>query len=162
MLSGIPGAPIPDAPFKRKVAAFILRPRAEGGNDLLFHGFVDEPWLPERVPGGGANEGETPEVAMWREIREETGLERLSLVRNLGVQRYYKPYLQANVERHDFLLYAPVDTPDVWEYCVTGDGDDFQAIFSYRWIGPDELNSVNIDEEFRPWLNPHYLPDLFI
>ena len=130
-----------------------------GFNELLVHSFADDPSLPMRLPGGGIQEQETPEQALYRELREETGLEELQLVRKLGVQYYYKPYIQADVERHDFLLRSLIQTPDSWEYQVGGNGDDAGAIFRFHWISPQVL--ANIDEEHGRFITPSYLPELF-
>ncbi len=144
---------------RRKVAAFVLRRNHEGRDELLAHAFESDTRLPLRVPGGGVHPGEEPEAALWRELSEETGLTALELVRKLGIRHYYKPYIQADVERHDFLLRASPDLPETWVYEVGGDGDDAGARFSYRWLGAQELDML--DEEHRPYVNPAYIPEFF-
>ncbi|HEX8682107.1 MAG TPA: NUDIX domain-containing protein [Ardenticatenaceae bacterium] len=144
---------------RRKVAAFVLRRNPEGRDELLAHAFESDPRLPLRVPGGGIDPGEEPEAALWRELSEETGLTTLELVRKLGVRHYYKPYIQANVERHDFLLRASPDLPDNWVYKVGGEGEDAGARFCYRWLGVQALDML--DEEHRPYTVPAAIPELF-
>ena len=85
--------------MRKKVVAFILRNSAQKAPELLIHSFAENPSLLRRLPGGGMEEGETPEQAMYREVQEETGLGQadLKLIRQLGVQQYYKPYIQIHV-----------------------------------------------------------------
>ena len=144
---------------RRKVAAFILRRNHEGRDELLAHAFESDTALPLRVPGGGINPGEEPEAALRRELLEETGLPALELVRKLGVRHYYKPYIKADVERHDFLLRASPDLPDTWVYKVGGEGEDAGARFSFRWLGVQELDML--DEEHRPYSTLATIPELF-
>jgi 8-oxo-dGTP pyrophosphatase MutT (NUDIX family) len=144
---------------RRKVAAFVLRKNQDGHDELLAHAFESDPSLPLRVPGGGIDPDEEPEAALWRELSEEAGLTALELVRKLGVRHYYKPYIQANVERHDFLLRASPDLPDTWVYKVGGDGDDAGARFYYRWLGVQALDML--DEEHRLYIVPAAIPELF-
>jgi len=144
---------------QKKVTAFIVRPSRAGFNELLVHSFAADPSLPMRLPGGGIQEQETPEQALMRELREETGLEALHLVRKLGVQAYYKAYFEADVERHDFLLRSLIDLPDQWEHRVGGNGGDAGAVFRFHWLNPQAL--TNIDEEHRRFITPDYLPELF-
>ena len=145
--------------MKKKVTAFIFRTSLTGFNELLVHSFVDAPTVPRRLPGGGVQNEETPEQALYRELQEETGLLQPQLVRKLGVQYYYKPYIQSDVERHDFLLRILAKLPDSWEYRVGGNGDDAGAIFRFHWIRPQTL--VNIDEEHSRFITPSYVPELF-
>jgi ADP-ribose pyrophosphatase YjhB (NUDIX family) len=146
---------------RRKVVAFILRRNTERAVELLLHSFLTNPVLPMRLLGGGVEDEETFEEGLWRELQEETGLRDLRLVRRLGVQRYFKPHIQADVERHDFLLFAPDFTPDYWEFVVAGDGNDAGDTFGLQWVGASDLATVKIDEEHQPFITPDYLPELF-
>lgn len=145
--------------YRKKVAAFVLRRQPTGQEALLVHAFATAPHLPWRVPGGGVDPGESPVEALYRELAEESGLEELALLRKLGVQRYFKPYIRAHVERHDFLLRAPASTPEVWSFRVAGAGADAGDLFTFRWVGPTLWRAL--DAEHRGVLNERYIPELF-
>lgn len=121
--------------------------------------FDFDPTLPLRLPGGTLEEGEEPFEGVQREVREEMGLQTLSLIRKLGVQHYYKEYIQADVERHDYLIQAPDDMPDGFSVVVQGEGGDAGEIFHYRWLDATKLEQM--DEEFRRDITPDYIPELF-
>ncbi len=145
--------------MKRKVAAFILRDNPSGIRQILLHSFVTVPSLPLRLPGGGVDDGETAVQALFRELQEETGLTDLAIQRKLGTQSYFKPYIQAHVERHDFLLWADADLPDEWDYQVQGSGKDAGDIFRLQWRDAHTLSKI--DKEHRPFITPDYIPELF-
>ena len=142
----------------RKVCAFVLRRDAVGPRLLVFS-FASHPTLPRRVPGGTLAELESPLAGVQREVLEETGLGDLIVTRKLGVQRYYKPFIGSDVERHDYLLRAPESASSSFTHRVSGSGDDAGELFEYGWISREEMRSV--DEEFRRYLTPQYLPEFF-
>jgi 8-oxo-dGTP pyrophosphatase MutT (NUDIX family) len=151
--------PKKEHPIKNKTSAFILRRKANRPVELLVLSFIAQPFLPWRLPGGGIARGEDPLTALLREVLEETGLESLELRRKLGVMSYFKTDPQAYIHRHDFLLWAPSETPNRWEHRVTGKGNDAGTTFRYHWAAADGLQ--NLDDEFAQHLTPQYLPELF-
>ena len=145
--------------YKKKVSALILRKSIQGYDELLTHAFDFDPSIPLRLPGGTIEADETPEQALYREILEESGLEQLQLLRKIGIHHYYKPYLKANVERHDFLLRVAPTTADKWNYLVSGSGGDAGIIFCWGWVCAKDLSLMA--EELRTFVTPEYIPELF-
>ncbi|SRR5579883_1417543 len=143
--------------FTQKAAALILREN-EDVYELLVHSFAENPLLPWRFPSGGI-ESETIEEGLLREVYEESGLQDLTIVRKLGVQRYYKAYSDRFIERHDYLLKTNIDLPDTWQHLVHGNGNDAGEIFLYRWIRPKEI--YRIDPEHHKFLDEKHLPEFF-
>jgi ADP-ribose pyrophosphatase YjhB (NUDIX family) len=146
-------------PVKRKASAFIIRKVPGAANQLLVHAYIADQYLPLRVPGGGIYDGEAVEQALFREIREETGLVNPHLLRKLGVDRYFKAETKTTIERHNFLLRVPGTMPDTWEHRITGEGNDAGKSFIYQWIGVEDLDLV--DEEFLVTITPENIPELF-
>lgn len=64
-----------------KVTAFVVRPAAAAGYDLLL--FTHQAGSIQ-VPAGTVEPAETPRAAVLREAREETGLAALAIARELG------------------------------------------------------------------------------
>ncbi len=143
----------------RKAFAYILRHNSNRPPQLLVLSFALDSTLPLRLPGGTLHDDEDPFAGLVRELREEVGLDNLDVIRKLGVRRYYKEYIQADVERHDYLLQAPKGLPDSFSYVVQGEGGDSGAVFNYRWISSEEIGAV--DWEFRKDMTPDYIPEFF-
>jgi 8-oxo-dGTP pyrophosphatase MutT (NUDIX family) len=63
-----------------KVTAFVTRRQSSGTELLLFR----HPFAGVQLPAGTVEANERPDTAALREVREETGLAGLSVVRSLG------------------------------------------------------------------------------
>lgn len=59
--------------------------RQNGGVEILVLQHEGGKWM---LPKGTIEAGETPEAVALREVREETGLSRVRVVRDLGQERY--------------------------------------------------------------------------
>ena len=150
---------VSDVQFDFRAIGLILRERF-GVRELLVHSFAADPILPWRFPGGGIESSDQSiESGLFREIKEESGLENLKIVRKLGVQRYFKTYSGRFVERHDFLLITTNDCPDSWEHTVRGAGYDAGEVFIFRWIRPELI--YRVDPEHHKFLDAKHIPEFF-
>ncbi len=64
-----------------KVTAFVTRKTSNGRQLLLFK----HPTAGIQLPAGSVDEGETIEMAVLREVAEETGLYQVEIIRKLGI-----------------------------------------------------------------------------
>ncbi len=111
-----------------------------------------------RLPGGNLEGNETPLQAAHRETFEESGIENLRFIRKIGTTRYFKPYIQSDVERTDYLFSAGSDLPDEWEHIGTV-GPEEGVVFAYSWISHDSI--MRVDPELRTFLTRDRIPELF-
>ncbi|MNW49101.1 NUDIX domain protein [compost metagenome] len=146
-----------DKKLKKKVFGFIIQSNEEGDYSLLVYHCV--PGVQFRFVGGNVDSGEELIDALFREIYEESGLNELTLVKKLGVQNYYKEFIDANVERHDYLLVSNKYLPQNWEHKCSGEGGDNGEVFKYQWITSDEIDQI--DDEFRNHIKEEYKQDIF-
>jgi 8-oxo-dGTP pyrophosphatase MutT (NUDIX family) len=97
-----------------------------------------------QVPAGTVKPGEDIELALLREVLEETGLENVRVARKLAVYNYLNPETGQVNERHIFHLSAADSTPDFWEWIET-DGlnwakpknrvpDHEGYVFQFYWV----------------------------
>ena len=119
-------------PYRRGVGALLIN-----SDGLVFAGrrigAYSEAW---QLPQGGIDEGETPEQAVMRELKEETGTDKAEII----------------AESHDWLTY---DLPDdllgvAWDGQFRG---QVQKWFALKYMGYDK--DINIkahnEPEFLEW-----------
>ncbi|HEX3048998.1 MAG TPA: NUDIX hydrolase [Bacillota bacterium] len=143
---------------KQKSAAFFIRYK-DGKPQLLVLTLDIKDYPFYRIPGGNAEPGESPVDTLRREVGEETGILDITIVRLIGVHKYYKEYLNSWVERTDFLVTGGSNLPDTWEYRVQGTDEDQGHTFNYSWIEKDRFGQI--DPELTTFLNPENIPELF-
>ncbi|MBI5631508.1 MAG: NUDIX domain-containing protein [Elusimicrobia bacterium] len=129
------------------VTGYVVR----GGKTLLLHHKKLRMWL---APGGHLEEGELPEEALVREIREETGLEVEILspkaspgpvetgVRYLHVPSHVQLEDIPNHPQHIDLVY----------YCLAKDGEAAFSALEHegmRWHSPEDLARSHVRDEVR-------------
>ena len=120
--------------MRQRVLAYVTRVR-DGRTELLVFDHRDEPDSGTQVPAGRLDPGESLEQGLLRELHEETGLDRVRIVRELPVLGDWaarSPY-----ENHAFEVRIEGETPDRFEHVVHGDGDDAGLVFLYRWVAVD-------------------------
>ena len=114
-----------------RVLAYVTRERG-GRTELLVFEQQGDPQAGTQVPEGRADPGESPEQTLRRELYEEAGLDRVTIVRELPVLGDWvakSPY-----ENHAFEVRIDGGpAADTWEHVVHGDGDDAGLVFRYRW-----------------------------
>lgn len=102
-----------------KVVVYVTcqKPGSEKYCLLLFR-HVGIPEAGIQVPAGTIEIGESPESAALREIREESGLSQLNLVRSLGIRFFdCRPFGKDEIHRRFFYHYeAQGDFPGSWQH----------------------------------------------
>ncbi|MEM6313659.1 MAG: GNAT family N-acetyltransferase [Planctomycetota bacterium] len=121
-------------PRTDKVLAYLTRVR-DGELQLLALVNLD-PAGPTgwEVPGGGVDPGETPEVAVLRELHEEAGIDDARIVRKLTTVPWWNSYRDFVQTRHVYELAVDRALEDAWEHTVHGNGGDHGKRFEYRWL----------------------------
>ncbi|KZE37793.1 NUDIX hydrolase [Bhargavaea cecembensis] len=121
--------------LRKKVLAYITR--GDGPDQqLLVYTMKDHPESGVQVPGGTIDRGELLMDALYREIVEETGIEKddLVLIGKLLKNTYFPRHRDRKYERTIFQLEYKGDGPDEWEHTVTGEGKDQGLELQIRWM----------------------------
>jgi ADP-ribose pyrophosphatase YjhB (NUDIX family) len=116
--------------FRQRVVAYVTRDR-EGRTELLT---IEHEKYPEegiQVPAGRLDLGENLEDGLRRELAEETGLERVRIVRELPE---FESTYENFCENHAFHLVVEQKTPDAWRHEVHGEGADSGLVYICRWM----------------------------
>ena len=118
---------------KRKVLAYITKGK-ESNLELLVFNHRDHPDAGLQVPGGTVEEGEQLVDAVFREIKEETGIEKgnLQLIGNIHTSNYY-PEDRETIHERTFFHLSYLGDQQVWDHLVMCDGEDNGLVFQYRW-----------------------------
>ena len=128
---------VQEKPTILKVYAYVLKTTSTGKQLLVFD-HVDFPEAGTQVPGGSVEDGENPIEAIQREVREETGLSGLKLVRKLGVvRRDMRDFgINATHERHYFQFMSGGETSETWfhDEMTLSDGSPGPISFRFFWI----------------------------
>jgi 8-oxo-dGTP pyrophosphatase MutT (NUDIX family) len=111
--------------MRRKVFVYVKR-TVEASVYLLVFNSLDEPGY--EVPKGSVESGEGLEEAVHREVYEESGLRGLRAIKKLGKTQW------GDEEQHFFLVDAPSNVPDAFDYQVTGEGIDRDFWYRYSWL----------------------------
>ena len=118
---------------KRKVLAYITKGE-EPNLELLVFEHKHEPEAGLQVPGGTIEENELLIDALYREVIEETGIERddLSFLGKVHKYNYYPNEKETAYERNFFHL-AYVGDKCEWEHNVVSDGQDNGMTFQFHF-----------------------------
>jgi len=145
--------------MKKKAFGLIYRYNQLKVPELLVLSFKHIGYPYYRLPGGGLDSEETFIEGCMREIEEESGIQEITLIRTLGKVNYFKPYINSEVEREDFLFICKEEKPDSWEYVVQGNDKDQGETFVYKWITEEEFEKI--DPEFVDIFSRECIPELF-
>jgi 8-oxo-dGTP diphosphatase len=114
-----------------KVIAYVTR----GGHLLVLR----HPAYPEagiQVPAGTVDPGESPQEAVLRETREETGLSALRIIKFLGVREYDLTSSGRDEvhRRHFFHVKVLDEIPSTWRHWETSPSEGEPVEFQFYWV----------------------------
>ncbi|HET7489177.1 MAG TPA: NUDIX domain-containing protein [Acidimicrobiales bacterium] len=143
--------PWPPSCYQR-ATAFVTDP----SHRLLVFDHKDSPGSDTQVPAGGIRVGEPHEVAVQRELAEESGITSARIVRKLGESWYRAEHghVPAGLEEqvhHAFHLYLGSTPDETWEWDEYSDGDVPLHRFVFRWVDLDSATRV-LDPSQGMWI----------
>jgi 8-oxo-dGTP pyrophosphatase MutT (NUDIX family) len=123
--------------FVEKVYAYITYK-----DKLLVFKHTQYPEAGIQVPGGTVEDDESPESAVIREVREETGLDKLEILSYLGMQLYDLSKIGETELQHRHFFHLTYTGPniDVWRHTerTPSDGHPHPIEFEFYWVTMSE------------------------
>ena len=116
---------------KGKVFAYVTR-----GKELLVFRHRDFPEAGIQVPGGSIEDGEEPEQAALRELREESGLTEVRMIGLVGRYLYNPAHLADEVhDRYVYHLELSGPAGESWLHYETDPSDGGPPLaFCFFWM----------------------------
>ncbi|KAK6134144.1 hypothetical protein DH2020_032094 [Rehmannia glutinosa] len=113
-----------------------------------------------QMPQGGIEEGEEPQSAAIRELREETGVVTAEIIDEVpGWLTYdFPPAVKAKVNRLWFLMRLTADESEI----NLANGEIDQEFSEWKWASPEEVIEQAVDykrptyEEVMKAFRPHF------
>ncbi len=130
--------------FHGKVALKALIQNEEGKVLICMNSFPGEPW---DLPGGTMNAGEHPVDALKREVKEELGID-IVVHEPVGIDHF----LKRKTGEQTVLIMMRATLADPSKPIELVDGE----ISETRWIGKDELDSVEFFSQYRAALDAFF------
>jgi 8-oxo-dGTP pyrophosphatase MutT (NUDIX family) len=138
-----------------KVTAFITRDTDQGFDLLLF----EHPYAGIQIPAGTIEDGETPEAAVQREAREESGLSPLSVKQYLGSADLHLPEGRAVVTTSTHVYAHPNLASIDWAHFPKGIAVTIKRREpGFCQVGYEELDRVP-DPQYTSMMILGWVPD---
>ena len=114
-----------------KVVAYVV-----AADRLLVFTHPLHPEVGLQVPAGTIKRNETPEIAVMRELCEETGLSDFARPEYLGNARFdMSPFGRAELhQRYFFRVLLVRAAPERWQHIETSGGIDAPEVFEFSWV----------------------------
>lgn len=130
----------------KKVIAYITRFN-KNNQELLVNIHKHYPEAGIQVPAGTVEDNEEVEKALFREIKEESGITKLILKKKIKQYIYYDTIKNEYHERHIFHLEVKDEIKNNWIHVVNSDGEDNGLVFYYYWISLKELQKLIANQD---------------
>lgn len=104
-----------------------------------------------QLPKGTIEPGESPEVAVRRELLEESGIDHVGELLPLGtLQRDCEAGIEGNTLRHPqlwhlFLMRADGPLPETFDHVAMGSPEEDGLVFSFSWLAAgDDIDGFTL------------------
>ncbi len=133
-----------------KVLAYVTR-NGKSGRELLVFRHRDYPEAGTQIPAGTVEDGETAQDAVLRELGEETGLVKLTVINQIARELFHAAWRNEWQERNVFHLESASEVPDAWNHVVQSEAGDNGLHFSFFWL-PLGIAETELQRGQGKWL----------
>lgn len=140
----------------QKVQAFIYRQREDSLDLLIFEHDITKI---HQLVRGTVEEGEDLELAVIREVAEESGLRDVKVEKKLGelvLEIKSGPTRSGPLEKqlhHAFLIKCNEETQDKWTHIAEGSSEEEGLKFHFYWASHDKDLEAIVFDDFKPFIS---------